>query len=74
MAILYSAQHGNQHNDAFELFTVTHFVKNPAWQFCDLICRVYQSVNDVRVCYLQFSETEKTTPLFKQHTTKAINQ
>ena len=43
-------------------------------QLRDLICLVYQTVNDVSVCYLHFSEMKKPTPLFKQHMTKAINQ
>ena len=29
---------------------------------------------DVSVCHLHFSETKKTTPIFKQHMTKAKNQ
>ena len=38
--ILYSAQHLNQHKDAF------------AWIiYHGPICRVYQSVNDVSACY-----------------------
>ena len=43
-------------------------------QLRDLICRVYQSMNDVTVCYLHFSQTKKSTPLSKQHMTKSINQ
>ena len=90
MDILCSAQHWNQHKDAF----VRIFYRDPccskpdkmytsqwatAWHFScsilrDLICRVYPSVNDVSVCYLHFWETKTPTPLFKQHMTKAINQ
>ena len=44
---------------------LNHVVKNPACQFCDLVCRVYQSVNDVSVCYLQFSETKKYHSAFQ---------
>ena len=40
----------------------------------DLICRVFQSVNDMSVCCWHFSETKIPTPLFKQHMSKAINQ
>ena len=36
-------------------------------QLRDLICRVYQTVNDVSVCYFLFLETKKSTPLSKQH-------
>ena len=35
------------------------------FQLRDLICRVYQIVHDVSVCYLHFSETRKPTPLFE---------
>ena len=43
-------------------------------QLRDLICHVYDSVNEVSVCFLHFSETKTSTPLYKQHITTSINQ
>ena len=84
--ILYSAQHWNQHKDAFawilyrdpccwkpdEMYTSQ---RATAWHFyCYPICRVYPSVNDVQSVIYTFKKRKKTTSVFKQHTTKAINQ
>ena len=41
-------------------------------QLRDQICSVYQSVNEMSVCYY-FSETKKPTPLLKQRMTKATS-